>query len=292
MEASEVVAPVPTLDQTVGQTSETDVQDTSVQSDSADTVETVAETDEQKNAREVAERQERSEKRARGVEKRLAELTADKYDARSRADAAERRAQEAERRLQEREAAQPKPQNNGAPSRDDFTDYEKYLEAKTEWIADRKADARIAEREQKFVEQQRVTRSNEAAAALQREVQQKLAAYEKDHPDMRDVISSHDETVPEYAAFAVMRHKDTAPLMEFLGRNPEFVVSLQKMDQVEQGLAIGELAATLRKQPPQVSKAPAPGVPVGPRGSTNKDVRAMTADEYYDHITNGRGRKK
>src|SRR5262252_5004355 len=68
------------------QQSELPIEETGGQAGVADTPEQVAETDEEKNARELREQQERSERRAKGVQKRLDELTRDKYDANARAD--------------------------------------------------------------------------------------------------------------------------------------------------------------------------------------------------------------
>jgi len=289
-EVSELVVPVPTLDQNVADQSETDVIETPADG-GTDTTETVAETDEQKNARELAEQRERSEKKSRGVQKRLDELTADKYAERAAREAAERRADQLLYEMQQRQQ-QPKPQGEGPPRREDFTDYEEFVRKSAVYEARQTVQAEWNERQQQVARQQQEFHAQQAAAALQRDVNSKLSTYAKDHPDIKDVIASHDEQVPMPAAFAVMTHKDTGALMEFMGNNREFVVSLQSMNPVAQQLAIGELAATLRSKPPQVSKAPAPGTTVGPRGSTNKDVRSMSADEYYDHITKGRGKKK
>src|ERR1700674_3758851 len=69
-----------------------------------DTTETVAETDEQKNERVVAEEAAKEEKKLRGFAKRSAELTAEKYAERQRAENAERRADELQRALLDRVA--------------------------------------------------------------------------------------------------------------------------------------------------------------------------------------------
>lgn len=98
---------------------------------------------------------------------------------------------------------------------------------------------------------------------IQTNLNQSQKEFGKTHEDYADVIDSHDEIVPAPAALAVMQHRDAASLMYHMGNNPDFVLQLQQMEPLQQQVAIGELAASLRSGSPRVSKAPSPGRPVG-----------------------------
>lgn len=258
----------------------------------ADTPETVAESDEAKNARELSEQRERSEKKARGVQKRLDELTADKYAERAAREAAERRADELARRFQEFQQRGPQAQSAQEPRREDFSDYEQYIRAvarhDAQQHADRLVQERLTQQQQQWQQQAQAREAERQAADLQRDLSQKQQAYAKIHPDYFDVVNNEDIDVPAHAAMAIMRHKDAPALMYQIGQNPALAESLQGLDPMSQVLAVGELAASLKRSP-QVSKAPPPGSPVGKPGSGGSGS-PRNIDEYYASITRKKGK--
>jgi hypothetical protein len=226
-----------------------------------DTTETVAETDEQKNARELAEQRERSEKRARGVQRRMDELTADKYAERERALRAERLL---EQMWQQRQPGTQQPAEEQEPQREQFSDYEDFVAAKAEFRAAKRAEAILAKRLDGAAQASREMQVQAEASQLRQRFVAKQQEFAKTTPDYFDVVNTEDVRVPEATA-ALLHTMDDAPQVIYhLAKNPETAARLWNEPPVRQAILLGQLSATL-KGTPQVSKAPEPGKPTGAR---------------------------
>jgi hypothetical protein len=227
-----------------------------------DTTETVAETDEQKNARELAEQRERSDKRARGVQRRMDELTADKYAERQRAERAERML---EQYWQQRQpGTQQQTAEEQEPQREQFSDYEDFVAAKAEFRATKRAEAILAKRFEGVAQASREMPVQAEASQLRQRFVAKQQEFAKTTPDYFDVVNTEDVRVPEATA-ALLHTMDDAPQVIYhLAKNPETAARLWNEPPVRQAILLGQLSATL-KGTPQVSKAPEPGKPTGAR---------------------------
>jgi DNA primase len=225
----------------------------------------VVETDEQKNERVQAETRERAEKRARGVQKRLDELTADKYAERQRAERAEQRLQQIEAERQQRQA--PQPQNDGEPDQSKYDDYGKYLRDVARWEARQEAAQAAAQARQQWeAERQQETTAREVAATLHT-FEQRREAFAKATPDYDDVVESLSDVPmgPQNAAMVrtIMRRADSAELLYHMGKNPALAQQISRMHPEDQIAAVAELGIAIRSKAPQASKAPPPGKAVG-----------------------------
>ena len=241
------------------------------------------ETDEQRNERVLRERQAASERRARGVQKRFDELTRDKYAERARAERAEREIELLRQHLQPRQQ-QPRSEEQ-PPQRNDFDDYESYLEARAEWRAVQKFRALEEQREAQAREQQArqqfetsVARDHEAIALASEKFRSQVQDYD-------EVVESLDFVAPPAMQRAIADSENPAAVLYALGKQPGIARQIASLDPVRQAKAIGAIEAFLRTQAssPQVSKAPPPGNPVGgkPNASSTRDpMKARTVEEF------------
>jgi hypothetical protein len=117
------------------------------------------ETDEQKNERVQAEATEKArqkeEKRQQSVQKRINELTAEKYSAQKLAD---QLAEQNARILALLEGKKDAPPTDVEPKREQFNDYEEFVTARAEWRAEKKALAIV----EKFSSQQEERQNTQA----------------------------------------------------------------------------------------------------------------------------------
>jgi hypothetical protein len=239
----------------------------------ADTTEQVAETDEQKNARELAEQRERSEKRAKGVQKRFDELTRDKYDAHARADRAERMLEQVLSRGPQ--PGTPQPAAPKEPTREQFANYDDWISAKAEYVADQRAAKIVEERFQRMQQGQNDTAQQYEIARIRNDFAARQQEFAKKTPDYFEKVQTEDVRVPHEAAAYLQTMEDAPAVMYHMANNPEIAARLWNQPPLRQAMLLGELSAQLRTNP-QVSTAPPPGKPTGARsGPSNEPPQDM-----------------
>ncbi len=278
---SQVVTPEPVTHQSVADdTLETDVS----QADDTGASEQVAESDEQKAERLVKERQVREKRNSRKLQERFNELTA-------RAGSAERRAEQALELLQ-RTIAAPKPANqptdDGPPRRDQYPLYEDWLEAKTSYTAERRADARFQSLMQNAQTQTQVQSRQNIEAQLEQNWARSVQEYSKTNPDFVERIADSDVHIPDESLhfLKALPGIEGTRIADAIAKDPRIAEQLNayRGNPYLQSHFLGQLRAQVAATP-QVSTAPRPGTPVGSRGgSSGKETLRMTPDQYYDHI--------
>lgn len=226
--------------------------------------EAAVETDEQKNAREVSEARDRSERKLRGVEKRIHELTSDKYAERKARERAE--AELDAIRQYQRQPQQPQRDPNAGPTREQFTDYESYVEARAEWKAGTASRNQFEQFARSLVEQQQQQALQERARKVESKLTTDIAEYSKANPDYIKTVAALDD-IPATPAMsqAILEADSPARIFHALAQNPKEAARIAALDPVSQVRAIGRLEEKLASSTPQLSKAPAPGTPVGSR---------------------------
>ena len=96
--------------------------------------------------------------------------------------------------------------------------------------------------------------------------------------------------IPAAASEAIMSMPNSPAVLYAIGKDPELALQMQQLSPAQQAAFVGQVSASLMYRPPQVSKAPPPGTPVGGRGSATS--QPTTASEYFDQITKGwRGKR-
>lgn len=191
---------------------------------------------------------------------------------RIRAREAELRAARAEGELEARRAltAPPAPvtpppvqaTDAAEPKEADFDTYEAFIEARADYRA-RKAYREEREKERAEAAQQ----SQQTAAQQQRQaIADRIQAFEKDHPDYREVVDNPDLILTDAIAYALQTSEDGPAMAYALAKDPDRFKRIAALPPADTMLELGVLRAELRQAtPPKADARPAtPVMPTAP----------------------------
>ena len=243
------------------------------QADESGASETVAESDEQKAERLVKEKQIRQQRAQRKLDQRFAEMTEQRKSA-------ERQVEQLTGILKQFVSPEKAAQPDQGPKREQFNDYESYVEAKAAYVAEKRAEAKfqsLIEQQQKQGQQQT---HQQMATQLEQNWAKNASEFAKTTPDFNEVVNNDDVVIPDESV-AMIRAMPEGPQIAYaLGKDPKLAEQLMRFagNPVMQAMYLGQYSATL-KSSSQVSKAPAAGKPVGARpASANEPPK--DADAY------------
>jgi hypothetical protein len=170
-----------------------------------------------------------------------------------------------------------------APKQDDFGTFEEYLEAKAEWIAEKRVEAKLTEREQKQ-EQRKLEGERETVV---KSWQQKVDAAVTKYADYGDALESVDHIeIPEQLQVAIMESDLGADLAYHLAKNPSELERITSLKPHAALMALGKIEDKLSQAPAEVkkpvSKAPAPIKPLG--GKSDASPGHSPADDMATFI--------
>ena len=210
-------------------------------------------------------------KKAKGVQKRLDELTA------LRRDAERDRDYWRELALREKKAEQPKAepaaQSTEKPKLDDFASYEEYTEALTDWKVEQKLSSRSEAEKKAQAEAERQT-------AMQYHGTRE-AAFRESHPDYDQVAGNPRLPITEAMAEAAFTSEKGPELLYHLGKNPQEAARIAALSPYQAAMELRLEARLARPQKTQTG-APDPITPIsgigGGQTSTLETARSM--DEY------------
>ena len=191
------------------------------------------------------------------------------------------------------------PEPPAQPQRAAFDDPEAYAAAMAEWGAQRALHAYQAEAAKRAEE----TKAAEDTAAQQRanaeRAQQfvstwneRRAAFIETHPDYQEVAETQTVPINDAMGFVIMNDAKGPEIAYYLGQNPTEAARLSQINPQTNGhellMEFGALKAKMAAQAsasarPQVSRVPAPIVPVGSRSvAAAVDPDTLSGDEYFD----------
>ena len=186
----------------------------------------------------------------------------DRIAAKVRTNAAHRAKREAEVEIYKSLATkQQEPESipDAEPKRENFDDYESYVEARAEWKAIRVVDERLskqsAERAQAEQAKTQAGRYESSAAAVRAETL-----------DFDAVVSNAQMPVTREIRDAILESDSPARLQYHLAKNPGELDRILSLSPVQQIKAIGAMEAQL-SSPARTTKAPAPVRPVAASGA-------------------------
>lgn len=188
----------------------------------------------------------------RSYQERIAQLTA--------------QARQAERERDELKASITKPDDK-PPKREDFADYEEWLEAKAVHAAARIAEKKLSEAEQRSREQFDRAHAEQQQAAYHEARETLMERGSEVYEDFDDVVLDESLAITQVMADGLLLSEKGHELWYHLGKNPEVAEKIAGMPPAKQLMAIGKLEASLSGK--QTSSAPKPTTTVQPRGATN-----------------------
>lgn len=203
-------------------------------------------------------------KPAKGVQKRLDELTRQRHETARERDYWREQAMALAKPEAAASATPASPE--AKPQVEQFETYEDYVEALSDWKVEQKLGANDRKRE---------------AETRQQTISRKLSEAGAAKPDFADVIADIPLT-PAVEAVLVEADNATDILYE-LGSNPEALAKFARLSVAMQAVELGRIAAGISPAKPTPNRAPPPA-PVktvtGMSAAVNKTPAEMTMDEY------------
>jgi predicted XRE-type DNA-binding protein len=223
-------------------------------------------------------------KALRGVQKRIDELTRQRYEAEERgrqeAEHWRRQAAELHEQLQSTQRASQRPTLESSGN-----DFERYVADSARYEAAIAAQTQLQERERVWYEtqqaQQQQAMRQQQVAAYQQAVQARVSEATKKFPDFMEVVTAAElpgmQGTPAFNA--AMESDHFAELAMYLGKNPEKAHQILALPPISQVREIGRLEARIAAG--QITtKAPPPPGTVGSNSPAGVDPRRMTDDEW------------
>ena len=208
----------------------------------------------------------------KGVRKRFNTLTKQKYEL---VETVAQLKAEIERRDAQAQASQ-----LTEPDISNFDDYDEYLEAKVEYLADKKLADRAAQAQQ-------LTQQQREEQEVQRRVQtytERAHAFRESTPDFQAAI----ESVPQVllkpnVVDTILRMEDGPQVSYHLAKNVAELHRISGLPEKDQVFALFEVSRKLAQKAPVRAPAPAPAPrPNGAGAAGQKSVKDMTAKEYAE----------
>lgn len=235
------------------------------------------ETEEQKNERAVQEdaarKQAREEKRQASVQRRMDELTAQRYTEKARADLLQAE-------LERLRSPAPQAKNAGEPQRDQFDSYEDYLEAKVTYKAEQIAKQHVEQFQTEQKKTANVTAAEQSRKESERQFLERRNALEKELPDYKDVIEDWEPNLPPSVVETIIKLPQGPLISYHLAKNPALEAQFRDQPDYMHGVLIGQLLATLNTAP-KVTAAPAPGKPVSSSKAAAGTQPPSDPNQYY-----------
>ena len=215
----------------------------------------------------------------RGVQKRLDELTKEKYEWKREADYWREAATKDSRAAETQKADTDEKLGNGKPKSEDFEDYNDYVEALTDWKTEDKFRKLSETREQE-------SKQLSERQAIQEQFNSSVETSKGKHPDFEDVISSA-QGVPcsQDMLGAIMDSPEGAEVMYFLAKNPAEATRISKLSPMGQIREIGKIESRLAvptktPEPKRITQTGEPVKTVSGAGVTERDPGKMSMEEY------------
>lgn len=212
----------------------------------------------------------------KGVQRRIDRAVRQKYEAEARAKMLEERLTA----LEQYQRQSPQVQNsidNSEPKIENFDDFDSFVAAKAEWIAARKIEETLTDRERR----QMADRESRARQELSLAWQKRVSEATVELPDFEDVIASSEVPMTGQMQQAIMESDVGPKLAYYLATNPDEAIQISKMSPVGAIRALGRIEERLSSRPVKKStSAPEPVKPVGSRATVKKDPGQMTDAEY------------
>jgi len=210
----------------------------------------------------------------KGVQKRIDRAVRAKYEAEARTKMLEERLAA----LETRQQPPPRVQEDSEPTLDKFQNFDEYVSAKAEWIAARKIEQTLSEREKRQVAERDAADRQKTADSWGKRITQATAEM----PDFEDVIASSDVPMTSAMQQTIMESDIGPRIAYYLAQNPDDAVKIAEMSPIRAIAALGRLEERLSQQPAskKVTSAPEPVKSLSGKASSKKNPADMSDAEY------------
>jgi len=257
---AEQVEPLNELDQKIADALKETNEESAPQLEEVPAVETP------KDTAEVIETPEAEKPKEDGFQKRINKVTADRWEATRRAEAAEAKLAEMQQAPAAKQSVEPK-----------LEDFDFDEAAHTSALIDYKVNLKA----QSFTQQQQDTQKEQAQADLISNFTTNSAKFAEGKADFQEVLGKVPTLQP--AVLNELMARENGPeLAYFLGNHSDIADDIIRMNPVAAGIKIGEISRKLA-EPKQIkpSSAPEPIVPVSAGGVVETDIDGeMSVDDW------------
>jgi len=221
------------------------------------------------------ETQTEEQPKAKGVQKRLDELTRNWREEQRRAQKLEQMLEQVITRPPEQKPEPSAPtQPQGEPKLDQYQTYEEYVGALADYRADQKIKA--------FEEQIRQREQQSQQQAKAGEFQSRIVAAKVEMPDFDEVALNPSLPVSDAMADLIREMDDGPKVLYALGKNPNEAARIAALPDRLAAVELGKFAVKASlPQPKTVTNAPPPVNPLsGGIGSRSPDPEKMSTNEW------------
>ena len=221
----------------------------------------------------------------KGVQKRIDRAVRQKYEAEARAKMLEERLTYLETQSRQ-PVQQQKVIDNSEPRIENFDNFDEYVRAKAEYIAEQKINQTLSEREKRQQAEYEKAAHQKTAESWNKRLAQATAEL----PDFEDVLASSDVPMTSTMQQAIMESDIGPRVAYYLAQNPDEATEIARMSPIAAIRTLGRIEERLATQKTvvKVTSAPEPVKPVGSRASVTKDPGKMTDAEYARWRKSGR----
>lgn len=207
-------------------------------------------------------------KKARGVQRRINELVADKRYLQERLANLERLVQ------QPPQQAQQQPKAEEPPRIEDYGNLEDFVDAKAKYAAKVMLNDSLAE----IRKNQQEERRQEEHQEVTKKAAERLEIARNKYDDFDDAFGSA-APLSEYMSEFILRTEEGMDIAYYLAKNPSESDRIARMDNFNAGLALADLRSKI-KPPVKKSSAPPPINPVKGASKAEKDPSEMSDEEF------------
>lgn len=207
----------------------------------------------------------------KGVQRRIDRAVRQKYEAEARAKMLEERLSALER--ESRPVHKP---TEGAPKLEDFDNFDDYIDAKADYVATKKINETLTEREKR-------QQAEQAQAAQVRTVEgwnKRVASATAEMPDFHDVVSNADVPLSRPMAEVIMASDAGPKLAYYLATHQDEAEDISAMPPIAAIRALTRIEDKLAAETAKASKAPPPVNPVGTKAKAERNPDDMPVDEW------------
>lgn len=209
-------------------------------------------------------------KKAKGVQKRIDELTRTIYQ--------ERREKE---QLMEMLKGQIKPQSaqtENVPKLEDFPSYDAFIDAKIDFQASKIAEKKFGDVER----QKQIEKDKQSHEDSLRNWSSKVETARDKYEDFDDIVGNNNVPVSFAMSRAIMNSDSGTDIAYYLGKNPQEAIRISNLEPFASAREIGKIEAKLTSSPApkRPSAAPDPIIPVGSKERANRDPEKMSISDW------------
>jgi hypothetical protein len=212
--------------------------------------------------------------KAKGVQKRLDELTALRRDAERDRDYWREMATR-----QKEPEPEPKVAPQGKPELDTYGSYDEYVEALADWKFDQRMQAERSREQEQQLEQ---TRAQQVQT-----FQQRAQSVREAHDDFDEVVGNRSLPISEAMAETAYASEKGPELLYYLGQHPREAARIYALSPYAQAMEMGKLEVAISQPSRTQTSAPDPIEPVsGVGGPQSVDPDKMTTAEWVQWRNN------